>query len=127
MIVTPAKPEDLPAIREIVTRCGLHVEGLDYAKWTGVLLVCTRQGQVIGFISALPGHPYAVITEIGVLPEHQKSRACSKLMEGMELILRSLGCTAWSGYVGEKRLLSDTLTTWGAECTGAGSMWIRRL
>ncbi len=127
MIVRPARQEDLPAIVEIVERCGLGVDGLDYAAWTGVTLVAIRQEQIVGFVNALPGAPYAVIREIGVLPEHQKSRACSKLMESIELILRSMGCVAWAGYVGEVRGLSSTLKTWGAESTGPGSMWLRRL
>ena len=127
MIVRPARQEDIPAIVEIVERCGLSVDGLDYTKWSGVILVAVRQGQVIGFVSALPGSPYAVITEIGVLPEHQKGRACTKLMEGMELVLRSLGVRAWSGYVGDVRGLDDSMKSWGAESTGSGSMWLRRL
>ena len=127
MIVRPATTVDLPAIQEIVSRCGLAADGIDYTAWTGVLLVAVRQTEVIGFIAALPGKPYAVVTELGVLPEHQKGRACTKLLESMELILRSLGMTAWSGYVGDKRGLDEMLTRWGAQMTGTGSMWIRRL
>ena len=92
MIVRPAQSKDIPAIVEIVERCGLGVEGLDYSEWSGVLLVAVRQSEVVGFINALPAKPYAVITEMGVLPEHQKGRAARMLIDGMDLLLRHLGC-----------------------------------
>ena len=127
MIVRPAQQQDLPAIVEIVERCGLGVEGLDYSEWSGVLLVAVRQSEVVGFISALPAKPYAVITEMGVLPEHQKGRAARMLIDGMDLLLRHLGCRAWAGYVGDKRDLDTMLTQRGAICTGQGAMWLRSL
>jgi len=128
MIVRPARQEDIPAIVEIVERCGLGVDGLDYSKWTGVVLVAVRQNEIIGFVSALAGAPYAVITEIGVLPEHQKSRACAKLLESMELILRSLGVPAWAGYVGSKREdVQDMIDRWGGRREGDGRMYVRNL
>lgn len=127
MIVRPAKPGDEPVIVEIIERCGVGAEGLDYSRWTGILLVAERQGQVIGFISALPGAPYAVITEMAVLPEHQKSRAAVKLWESMELLLRSMGVRAWAAYVGEKRAVNETMPKLGALCAGNGRMWLRSL
>lgn len=127
MIVRPAQPQDVPAIVEIVERCGLGSDGLDYSEWSGVVLVAVRQAQVVGFIAALPAKPYAVITEMGVLPEHQKGRACRDLINGMDLLLRHLGCKAWAGYVGEKRGLSEMLSKWGARSTGVGEMWLRSL
>lgn len=127
MIVRPARQEDLPAIVEIVERCGLRVDGLDYSRWTGVLLVAERQGQVIGFMAALPGVPYAVITEMGVLPEHQGSRAAVKLWEGMELLLRSMGVRSWAAFIGEKRDVNETMPKLGAMCAGMGKMWLRSL
>ena len=127
MIVRPATQADIPAIVEIVERCALGVDGLDYSQWAGIVLVAVRQGQVVGFVAALPAKPYAVITEIGVLPEHQKGRACTELMKAVELALRLAGCTAWAGYVGDARGLDATLKSWGAESTGSGSMYLRRL
>jgi N-acetylglutamate synthase-like GNAT family acetyltransferase len=127
MIVRPAQQKDIPAIVEIVERCGIGVEGLDYSTWTGVLLVAERGGQVVGFMAALPGSPYAVVTEMGVLPEHQKGRAAVKLWEGMELILRSMGVRAWAAFIGEKRDVNDTMPKLGAVETGAGRMWLRSL
>ena len=127
MIVRPARQEDLPAIVEIIERCGLGVDGMDYSRWTGVLLVAERQGQVIGFLAALPGAPYAVLTEMGVLPEHQKGRAAVKLWEGMELLLRSLGVSTWAAFIGEKRDVNEIMPKLGAVCAGTGRMWTRSL
>ena len=127
MIVRPAQSKDIPAIVEIVERCGLGAEGVDYSEWSGVALVAVRQSEIVGFISALPAKPYAVITEMGVLPEHQKGRAARMLIDGMELLLRHLGCRAWAGYVGEKRDLDEMLTKRGAVSTGTGQMWLRSL
>lgn len=102
VIVRPARQEDVAAIVEIVERCNIGAEDVNYGEWTGIILVAVRQSQVVGFISALPAKPYAVVTEMAVLPEYQKGRACHKLIESMELLLRHLGCTAWAGYVREK-------------------------
>ena len=127
MIVRPAKESDLPRVLDIVERCGLGVEGLDYSAWTGILLVAERQSFVIGFIAALPGKPYAVVTEMGVIPEYQGSRAAVKLWESCELLLRSMGCTAWTAYVGDKREVNQTMPKLGATATGAGTMYVRVL
>ena len=127
MIVRPAKEADLPRVLDIVERCGLGVEGLDYSAWTGVLLVAERQASVIGFIAALPGKPYAVITEMGVIPEYQGSRAAVKLWESCELLLRSMGCPAWTAYVGDKREVNQTMPKLGATATGAGNMYVKGL
>ena len=125
MIVRPALAKDLPRVVEIVERCGLSAEGVGYGDWSGVLLVAVRQSEVIGFMAALPGKPYAVITEMGVLPEHQKSRAARELWQGMEILLRSLGVTAWASYIGEKRDLNTTMPKLGAVDQGPGRMWLR--
>ena len=127
MIVRPAMAKDLSRVVDIVERCGLAAEGVGYTDWSGVLLVAERQGEVIGFISALPGKPYAVITEMGVLPEHQKGRAAVKLWESLELLLRSMGVTAWASYVGEKREVNEIMPKLGAVETGVGRMWLRSL
>ena len=100
---------------------------MSYSDWSGVLLVAVRQGEVVGFIAALPGKPYAVVTEMGVLPEHQKGRAAVKLWESMELVLRHIGCSAWVAYVGSKREVNETMPKLGAQCTGEGSMYVRSL
>ena len=127
MIVRPMLAKDLPRVVDIVERCGLAAEGVGYTDWSGILLVAERQGEVIGFIAALPGKPYAVITEMGVLPEHQKGRAAVKLWESMELLLRSMGVTAWAAFVGDKRDVNDTMPELGCVHSGTGTMWLRSL
>lgn len=127
MIVRPAKDTDIPVITEIVERCGLRADGVDYTQWTGIVLVAQRGSEVIGFIHALPGRPYAIVTEIGVLPEHQKGRAAVKLWESAELLLRAAGMTAWAAFVGEKRDVNDTMPGLGCVNTGTGTMWLRSL
>ena len=128
MIVRPARQEDIPAIVEIVERCGLGVDGLDYSKWSGVILVAVRQTEVIGFIAAIPGSPYAVLTEIGVAPEHQRGRTGVELLKSMELLLRSLGVQAWVTFVGSKREdVQDMVNRWGGRCEGEGKMFVRNL
>ncbi len=127
MIVRPAQEKDLPTIVAIVERCDLKTEGLNYHDWSGILLVAQRQSEVVGFIAALPGKPYAVITEMGVLPEFQKGSAARRLLEGMELLLRSLGIKAWSAYIGSKREVNETMPKLGAVCTGEGKMYLKEL
>jgi len=127
MIVRPARQEDIPAITDIVEQCGIKTDGLDYSHWTGILLVAERQAQVIGFIAGMAGHPYAIVTEMGVLPEHQKGRAAVKLWESLELLFRSLGVTAWAAFVGEKREVNEVMPKLGAVNNGHGTMWLRSL
>lgn len=129
MIVRPAKAGDEPKIRVMLERTGLALGGMDYETWTGVLLVAERQGEVIGMISALPGKPYAIVTHIAVLPEHQKGRAAYKLVESMELILRSMGCPVWVSYVWEKNMACRSpLEGWGAVTNGnVGFLYHKRL
>lgn len=128
MTIRPATQDDVPAILTIVEKCALGLEGVDYSKWDGLTLVAQRGMEVVGFVNVLPAKPLAVITEIGVLPEHQGGRALVELMKGLELLLRSLGCKAWVGYVGEKRTRArEVLSHWEntVECN-VGSMYLRR-
>ncbi len=127
MIVRPAQEKDLAAVQTIIERCDLKAEGLSYTDWSGVLLVAQRQSEVVGFIAALPGKPYAVITEMGVLPEYQKGSAARRLLEGMELLLRSMGVKAWTAYVGSKREVNETMPKLGAVCMGDGKMYLKEL
>ncbi len=127
MIVRPAQQKDLVAVQAIIGRCDLKCEWLNYAEWSGVLLVAQRQSEVVGFIAALPGKPYAVITEMGVLPEYQKGSAARRLLEGMELLLRQMGVTAWTAYVGSKRDVNETMPKLGCVSTGEGTMYLKEL
>ena len=129
MIVRPARAGDEPAIVEIIERCGLGAEGVDYTRWTGLLLVAERQSQVVGFMAALPGAPYAVITHIVIAPEHRKGRAKMKLMESAELILRHLNCGNWFTHIYEKDdNLRASAQHWGAhEAPSPGYLYKRVL
>ena len=128
MIIRPATPKDLPDIGLILDACDLRVESVDYADWTGWLLVAERQGQVIGLIHVIPAKPYSIIAEYGVLPEFQKGRAAHKLIEAAELLLRTNGLPGWAAYVGDRRNgFHATITEWGGVNLGLGSMYWRAL
>ena len=115
MIIRPAKPSDLDVVMTIMDRCDLRADDVDYTRWDGLILIAERQGEPIGFIHALAFKPYAVITHLAVLPEHQKGRAAVKLLESAELLLRSLGCQNWFTFVWEKHTaIADMLSRWGA-------------
>ena len=103
MIVRPATQADIPAIVEIVERCGLGGDGIDFSVWQNhVVLVAVRQAQVVGFVACVPAKPCSIVTEFAVLPEHQGGRAAVKLIEGLELVLRHMGMTHWAAWVREK-------------------------
>ena len=115
MIVRPARQEDIPAIVEIVERCGLKADDVDYSAWSGIVLVAMRQSEIVGFVHVLPARPYSIITHIAVLPEHRKGRAVVKLMESAELLLRHSGCGNWFTHVYEKdEALRESVRHWGA-------------
>ena len=115
MNVRPATQADIPAIVEIVERCGLKADDVDYAQWSGIVLVAVRQSEIVGFVHALPARPYSIITHIAVLPEHRKGRASTKLMESAELFLRHLGCGNWFTHIYEKDgALRESVRHWGA-------------
>lgn len=128
MHVRPAKREDLPAIGDILAACDLLAPGVNYDEWTGWLLVAERAGQVIGMIHVLPAKPYAIVTEFGVLPVFQKSRAGHKLIEAAELLLRANGFAIWAAFVGANRNgFHLTVEAWGAQSHGDGTMYTRGL
>ena len=125
MMVRPAKAGDEPKIFAILTACELLTP--QHADWTGILLVAERQTEIVGFIHALPGKPFSVITQMGVLPAHQKGRAGYKLIESMELLLRSMGFPHWVAYVAEKNAaMRGPIEGWGAYTDGGTGMMYRR-
>lgn len=124
MIIRPAKPEDITAIRTILETCDIAAEGVDYESWTGIVLVADRQREVIGMIAALPGRPVAVITDMAVLPEHRKGRAAGKLIDGMRLLLTSLGCTTWAAFINpEKTKWCEALDHIGTRAQSTGVLY----
>ena len=115
MIVRPGRPTDLSAIGRILTDCGIAAEQ-DMTAFTGITLVCERGGEVIGFAQAIPARPVAFFALLAVAPSHQKTRAAYKLVEGIELLLRSSGCVEWSAFVEESATSwRRTVEDWGAK------------
>ena len=129
MIVRPATNADLPLINHIMDVCDLAGESVDYTRWDGLVLVAVRQSEIVGFVHVVPSRPYSIVTHIGVLPEHQKGRAASKLMESAELLLRSSGYSTWYTFAYEKETaLRDLITRWGAkESPSMGHIYKRTL
>lgn len=79
----------------LLFECGLMREDLDYGQgWTHPTLVAVDGDRVVGMIQALMGHPYAVITEMAVHPEH-RGRTGKALYAALEQVLREAGVTAW--------------------------------
>lgn len=117
MIVRPARNTDGDAINKIRTECGL---GDDHVyEWTGIILVAERGGEIVGFAQAIPAKPISFFALLGVLPEHRKSRAAHKLVEGIELLLRANGCTEWVAFIdADNGSWSKTVESWGAETYG---------
>ena len=123
-----ALPADWPMLRALLEENALTVDGLVYGAFTQPCLVAVRDGEVVGMIQAIVGHPYAVITEMAVARAHQRKSYGYRLMEHMETLLRAAGCTAWVTYVGEKRTpVTEQLDGYGARCTGAGTAWVKSL
>ena len=115
MIVRPAQQDDLPHILAILEQSEMRADDVDYSRWDGVLLVAVRQSEVIGFLHAMPGRPYSVITHIAVVPAHRGGRAVSKLMESVELLLRASGYGNWFTHLYEKgETLREATRHWGA-------------
>lgn len=114
MIVRPAREADLPVIAKILTECDV-ASGQDMNTFTGILLVCERGGEVIGFAQAIPARPVAYFALLAVLPAYQKTRAAYKLVEGIELLLRAAGCGEWSAFVAAGHdTWQRTIEAWGA-------------
>ena len=115
MNVRPARNNDLQAIAKILTECEIANEQ-DMSDFTGITLVCERGGEVIGFAQAIPARPIAYFALLAVLPAYQKTRAAYKLVEGVELLLRTSGCLEWSAFVDIGATSWErTVEAWGAK------------
>jgi len=127
MIVRPATKDDLPAILDVMDRCQLAMEDVNYSNWSGWLLLAVRQSQIIGLIHVLPAQPYCMIQEFGVLPEFQGGRAAHKLIEAAELMMRVSGYSEWCAFVGnDKNGFHETMQSWGAIASGGDGKAYRR-
>lgn len=126
MNVRPAKSSDLPVIAKILTECDI-ANGQNMSEFTGITLVCERQGEVIGFAQAIPAKPIAYFALLAVMPNHQKSRAAYKLVEGVELLLRANGCTEWSAFIDTSNASwQRTVEQWGASVVGHSGNLLRK-
>ena len=128
MIMRPALVADWPILRALLEENALTVDGVAYEGFTPPCLVAVKAGEIVGFIQAHAGAPYAVITELAVARAHQRQGIGVRLLQHMETLLRSAGVTAWMAYTGEKndRVVAQ-LDGYGARCTGAGTAWVKSL
>lgn len=124
-----ARPEDHEAILGLLRDCGLLTERLDYsAGFSGLALVMERQGTIVAFCQMLLAHPYAVLTEMAVTPSCQHRGYGVRLIEACELVCRTQGIRAWYTCTWlSNDAVVKSLERYGAECTGQGVSFRRRL
>ena len=130
LTIRPATEADVPKLQQLMQETGLELDGVDYSKWSHPTLVATRDNVVVGMIQANLGQPYATMTEFAISPTIQlnRGRIGLKLIEGMELIMRMAGVTAYRTY--ERKddpHMCELVEKWGCERTGEGFGYIRRL
>ncbi len=124
MTIRPATEADVPALQALSQP--VAVPGVDYTRWTPPVLVAEHDGQVVGYIHALVGQPYAVITELVVAPDTRFKGVGARLLEGMELVLRIMGVRAWAGFMAEDNPALDGLRRRATD-TGLGRAFVRSL
>jgi len=128
MTIRPAQATDTDAIQAILTENGLGHDGVDYTVWTHPCLVAVREGRVVGFIQALAGRPYSMISELCVARAWHRKGVAPKLLEHMETLLRAMGATCWLTF--ERKddpLMQEYVERWGGERLGDGVAYLRRL
>lgn len=126
--IRPALPGDAERMLEILQENKQTLDGVDYGSWTSYTLVLLREGAVEGLIQALPGAPYAVVTELAISREHHGKGYGIKLANAMELLLRTTGVTSYVTYAATKHgEMRDMLTRYGFQETGHGTGYVRRL
>jgi hypothetical protein len=111
-------PVDLPAVRDVLTRCGLAGD-MDLSVIAGgIQLVAVRDEQIVGTIQVLPGRPAAYVSYLAVVPEEQKSRAAFLLVTSAEAELRRLGVTRWLANISDAAIpWKRTVEKWGGQPT----------
>lgn len=125
-MIRPARYEDLDAIRGLLAENGMLADGLDYTDFTQPTLVYVRDGEVVGVAQALPGRPYAVLTELAVRRDLQHRGIGVRLLDALEVVLRTLGVTAWMACTPSDQVVK-MLERYGARSTGQGTGFLRRL
>ena len=124
MTIRPATEADVPALQALAQP--IAVPGVDYTRWTAPVLVAEHDGQVVGYVHALVGQPYAVITELAVDPDTRFKGVGARLLEGMELVLRVMGMQAWVGFMFETNPALDGLRRRATDA-GAGHAFVKGL
>lgn len=122
-----ALPSDWPRLREILEENALTIDGVAYDSFSPPCLVYVRDGEVVGFMQAHLGSPYAVITEGALARAHQNKGYGYRLLQHMETLLRASGVLAWVTYTGEKNPTAGLLERYGARGTGYGTAWVKGL
>lgn len=125
--IRPAVTADLPAVHQLVADNAMAVDGLAYTLWSPPVLVATRQGVVTGMIAAALAHPIPYITDLAIAPAYHRRGDGWRLIQAMELLLRSMGYQAWGAYIGEHRDLHATVLQYGAVCAGNGKAYVKVL
>lgn len=128
MTIRPAREEDTGALQALLKENSLGHDGLDYTVWTHPCLVAVRDGEVVGFIQALAGRPYSMITEFCVARMWQRKGVAPKLLEHMETLLQMMGAQCWLTF--ERKddpLMQEYVERWGGERLGDGVAFLRRL
>lgn len=128
MKIRPAVSEDVPRMRQLLEENHLLVDGIAYDLFTPPVLVCEVDEEIVGFIQAHVGSPYAVVTELAVARAHQRKGYAVKLVEHMETLLRYMGVKAWGAYTGDaNQPVIDQLERYGARVTGRGVGFVKGL
>jgi len=126
--IRPARSGDEGALQALLRAHGLGHDGLDYTVWSHPCLVAVRNGEIVGMIQALAGRPYAVIIEFCVARAWQRKSVAVRLLEHLETVLRGMGCQCWMTW--ERKddpVMQAYCERWGAERTGEGIGYLRRL
>ena len=128
MKIRPARPEDAPTLKALLQENGQAVDGITYDVFSPPVLVAEEAGEVVGFIQALVGEPYTVITDLVVARSLANRGIGVRLGQHMETVLRVLGCRVWVAYAGEKHEgMREQLERYGARPTGHGVGFVRAL
>lgn len=126
-MIRPALPDEAPILKGLLLENNLGIDGLTYERFSQPCLVYVREGEVVGFIQAIPAEPYAIITECAVARAHHGKGYGVRLLEHMETVLRMYGCGAVATFTGEKNPVKEQLEGCGMRTTGYGAALVKAL
>jgi len=123
-----AVPEDFSAIRGLMATNALLVDGMDYATFTPPILLACDGDRIMGFVQAILGKPYSVISEVAIDRAYHNQRIGSQLLHAMECLLKGMGYTTWIGFVsGHRENVQERVEHLGARCLGEGRAYMKVL